>query len=152
MAGNIPVADGLRGGRRPLSEHPRKKVRRQARLITRVELDGRTRARKLFDRIATGIAADLGGKDRLTTVEMALVEAFAGAALHLHNLNARLMLGEAIDLSEHAHAVSSLVRVASRIGTGRRPRDVTPQTLQQYLASMPPEDEAQTAEAADEEA
>ena len=141
MARNAPIAPETQGRCRVLSEHPRKKVRRHARLLTRVELDGRTRARKLFDRIASGIAADLGGRDRLTTIEVALVEAFAGAALHLYNLNARLMLGDEIDLSEHAHAVSSLVRVASRIGTGRRPRDVTP-NLQEYLASLPGEREA----------
>jgi hypothetical protein len=74
----------------------------------------------------------MGGHDRLSTIELALVQAFAGAALHLQNLNARLMLGEPMDLSEHATAISSLVRIASRIGTGRRPRYVTP-SLQQYL-------------------
>jgi hypothetical protein len=67
----------------------------------------------------------LGGRDRLSTIEFALIESFAGAALHLQNLNARLMLGEEIDLSEHATAISSLVRICSRIGTGRRPRDIT---------------------------
>ena|ERR1700722_23027 len=65
-------------------------------------------------------------------VELELIDAFSGAALHLHNLNARLLLGETIDLTEHATAISSLVRISSRIGTQRRPRDVTP-SLATYL-------------------
>jgi YjbE family integral membrane protein len=58
-------------------------------LLTRRELDGRTGAAKLFDPLVTGIEADLGGSDQLSTIERALVEAFAGAAVTLHNLNTR---------------------------------------------------------------
>jgi hypothetical protein len=104
----------------------------KVRLLTRAALDGRTRSRKLFDAIVAGIENDLGGRAELSTVELALVEAFAGATIHVHDLNARLLLGDKIDLSEHAAAISSLVRVASRLGTRRRARDVTP-TLDEYL-------------------
>ncbi|MEJ0076852.1 MAG: hypothetical protein WDO17_15650 [Alphaproteobacteria bacterium] len=86
----------------------------------------------MFDAIVTGIESDLGGKDQLSTVEVALIEAFAGATVHVHDLNARLLLGQKIDLSEHSAAISSLVRIASRIGTRRRPKDVTP-SLAEYL-------------------
>jgi len=86
----------------------------------------------VFDAIVTGIQSDLGGKDQLSTVEAALIEAFAGATVHVHDLNARLLLGQKIDLTQHAAAISSLVRIASRIGTRRRPKDVTP-TLHEYL-------------------
>lgn len=104
----------------------------KTRLLTREALDGRTRSRRVFDSIVIGIENDLGGKDQLSTVEVALIEAFAGATVHVHDLNARLLLGQKIDLSEHAAAISSLVRIASRIGTRRRPKDVTP-TLHEYL-------------------
>jgi hypothetical protein len=77
-------------------------------------------------------ASDLGGSDALSTVEFNLVEAFAGAAVHVHDLNARLLAGEKIDLQQQAMAISSLVRIASRIGTRRRPKDVTPD-LRTYL-------------------
>jgi len=107
----------------------------KARLLTRTSLDGRTRARKLFDSIVAGIESDLGGAGHLSTVEVALVEAFAGATIHVHDLNARLLLGQKIDLSEHAAAISSLVRIASRIGTRRRPRDVTP-SVSDYVKSL----------------
>ncbi len=112
------------------------KRRPKKRLLTRDALDGRTRAARAFDAIAGGIAADLGGCQHLTTVERELVEAFAGAAVNVHDLNARLLVGTQIDLVQQATAISSLCRLASRIGTGRRARDVTP-TLDQYLPERP---------------
>lgn len=102
------------------------------RLLSRDQLDGRTAAAKIFDRLVSDIEADLGGHAELSTIERALVEGFAGAALVLQHLNTRLALGQQIDLSEHAQAVSAMVRVASRLGLQRRSRDVTP-TLSDYL-------------------
>jgi hypothetical protein len=101
----------------------------KTRLLTRNNLDGRTKARKQFDAIAKGIAADLGGEDRLSTVQRHLIEAFAGAAVHVHDLNARLLLGEEVDTLVHSQVISTMVRIASRIGTQRVARDVTPDPL-----------------------
>jgi hypothetical protein len=101
-------------------------------LLTRQSLDGRTKARKQFDAVVQGIAADLGGEDRLSTVQKHLVEAFAGCAVVVHDINARLLLGQPIDIGEAAQAVSSLVRIAQRIGINRRVRDITP-ALPDYL-------------------
>jgi hypothetical protein len=106
----------------------------KTRLLTRANLDGRTKARKAFDSIADGIAQDLGGEDCLSTVQKHLVEAFAGAAVHVHDLNARLLLGEEIDIVAHASAISTMVRIASRIGTKRVARDIiTPPSVAAYL-------------------
>ncbi len=101
-------------------------------LLTRLQLDGRTNAAKLMDRLVADIENDLGGADQLSTIERALVEGFAGACVTLQNLNCRLAIGEPIDLSEHAQAVSAMVRVATRVGLRRRQRDLTPD-LQTYL-------------------
>jgi hypothetical protein len=103
-------------------------------LLTRESLDGRTKARRRFDAIAEGIAEDLGGEDQLSTVQRHLVEAFAGAAVHVHDLNARLLLGEEVDITAHASAISTMVRIASRIGIHRVARDVTPPSVEAYLA------------------
>jgi hypothetical protein len=80
--------------------------------LTRDVLDGRTNAAKLYDRLVIDIENDLGGRENLSTVERALIEAFAGASVTLNNLNVRLVQGEPIDLSQHAQAVSAMVRVA----------------------------------------
>jgi hypothetical protein len=100
---------------------------RQARpqLLTRAELDGRTNAAKAFDALVSSIEADLGGRSELSTIELALVEAFAGAAVTMQHLNTQLALGQPIDLGEHAHVVGAMVRVASRLGLARRARDIT---------------------------
>jgi hypothetical protein len=97
--------------------------RGRVQVLTRQHLDGRSKARKQFDAIASGIAKDLGGD--LSTVQLHLVEAFAGIALAVGAANARLLLGEAVDIAEHSQTVSTLVRVASRIGLGRVAKDIT---------------------------
>jgi hypothetical protein len=43
-------------------------------------------------------------------------------------LNARLLLGQSIDVFEHAAAVSGMVRIASRLGLQRRTGDVRSST------------------------
>ena len=80
-------------------------------LLTRDQLDHRTDAAKAFDQLASDLWADMGGRDPLSAIELAL-EAFCGAAVTLDNLNTRLLLGEKIDLAQHAQAVSAMVRVA----------------------------------------
>ena len=113
---------------KPARRKPHRATRPQ--LLTRDQLDGRTNAAKVFDRLVVDIEADLGGREQLSTIERALVEAFAGACVTLHHLNTKLALGEEIDLGQHAQAVSAMVRIASRLGLRKRTRDVTPDPLQ----------------------
>jgi hypothetical protein len=115
-----------------VTEKPARSARNKLRLLTRENLDGRTKARRQFDAIAEGIAADLGGDDRLSTVQRHLVEAFAGAAIHVNDINARLLLGEEVDIVAHSQAISTMVRVAARIGLDRRAKNITP-ALPDYL-------------------
>lgn len=100
--------------------------RGKIRLLTRSSLDGRTKARKQFDAIAEGVATDLGGSARLSTVQRHLVEAFAGCAIVLQAINARILLGEEVDIADQSSAASTLVRLAQRIGIERVALDVTP--------------------------
>jgi hypothetical protein len=86
----------------------------------------------VFDAIAEGIAKDLGGEAQLSTVQRHLVEAFAGCAVVLQAINARILLGEPVNIADQASAASVLVRLASRIGLVRVPRDVVPD-LHSYL-------------------
>jgi hypothetical protein len=101
------------------------------RLLARERLDGRTRVRRQFDAIASGIAKDLGGEAALSTVQKHLVEAFAGCAVTLNDINARAMLGQPIDIMAYSTAVSTLVRVAAKLGVTRQARDVT--SITEYL-------------------
>jgi hypothetical protein len=125
------------------TDAPVKPVRRRSKratrpqLLVRSRLDGRTNAAREFDRLVSDVQADLGGRDQLSAIEVALVEAFAGATVTLNNLNTRLLLGQPISLAEHAQAVSAMVRVASRLGISRRARDLGP-TLSDFLRKPPP--------------
>ena len=100
--------------------------RGKLRLLSRNSLDGRTKAAQVFDRLVAAIEYDLGGRDQLSTIERALVEGFAGSCVVLGHLNAKLALGEDIEVSEHAQAVSAMVRVAGRLGLQRRAKDIGP--------------------------
>jgi hypothetical protein len=107
------------------------------RLLTRDDLDGRTKARRLFDSIESGIIADLGGLSNTTTVEVHLASAFASAAVCLEAINTQLLSGASIDVNAHAAALSGLVRVAGRLPTGRRAKNVSP-NLRDYIEGRAP--------------
>ena len=144
----MEIAAGCLPEAAPKPKRSKKATRPQ--LLTRDQLDGRTNAAKFFDKIVVDIENDLGGHDQLSTITRALIEGFAGAALTLCNLNAQLALGELIDATEHAQAVSVMVRVASRLGIQRRARDVTELSFNDYLARADLETAGELFPAADE--
>jgi hypothetical protein len=80
-------------------------------------LDSRLGAVKRFDAIVSSISEDLG--NNLTTAQLEVVEAFAGVALSVRNQNARLLLGQEVDLTKHAAAISMLTQLAQFIGLVR---------------------------------
>lgn len=125
------------------AKRPLKRRRRATRsqLLSRRMLDRRTNAARTFDRLVGDIESDLGGHDQLTAIERSLVEAYAGAALMLDNLNASLLRGEAIDIGKHAQAVSAMARIAVQLGVRRRQRDAPP-SLRDYLEAKAVDAEA----------
>jgi hypothetical protein len=102
----------------------RNRRRGKMRLLSRENLDGRTAAARVFDRLVGEITADLGGADQLSAIEKALIQGFAGAAVAVQDVNARMALGQVIEVSDLAQSISAMVRVASRLGEQRRMRDV----------------------------
>jgi hypothetical protein len=97
-------------------------------------LDKATGAARFFDRTVREIESDLGGRRQLSRIEGELIRAFAGAATTLQYLNVQVALGESseIDLTGYATIASTMLRIGSRLGLARRPRDVT-LTLGQVL-------------------
>jgi hypothetical protein len=80
-------------------------------------LDGRPAAKKRFEVIVSNIAADLG--DNLTTAQMEIVEAFAGVTITVQDQNARLLLGQEVDLQRHAAAINMLMQMVQFFGVVR---------------------------------
>jgi hypothetical protein len=97
------------------------------------DIDGRSAIARRFKDITSAILADQGGAEQCSETRLQLVRRFAAAAVLAEHLESRLANGEQIDIQEHALLCSTLTRLAQRIGTERRQRDVTP-SLQQYLA------------------
>ena len=132
------IAQACDEGRRVAGVPLKKKSRRRnpalPRIFTRDDLDQRTVAAKTFEHNVSNIAADLGGVDTLSTIQKRLIEAFAGIWVGIDHLNARILAGERIDILEHSTAISTLVRVASRLGLRRIPRNV--QSLDDYLSQQ----------------
>jgi hypothetical protein len=121
-----PLAEIARKPRAPPGQGLRARKSRaiKTRLLTCEALDGRTHARRYFLDVAKGVSEDLGGVDQLSTVQKSLVEAFAGIAVHVHNINAHVLRGDKVDICAHSLAISTMVRVASRIGLHRVARDI----------------------------
>src|SRR4029077_823707 len=55
-------------------------------------LDWRTAARKAFAALVAEIEHDLGGREQLSAIEKSLIQAYAGSAILLDDLNARVVL------------------------------------------------------------
>jgi hypothetical protein len=105
------------------------------RLVNRTSLDGRTAVAKVYDQLVAQIHADLGGRDRLSAIELSLVEAFAGASVTLDHINTRLLSGAEVTqvlVGMAAVASSTMVRVANKLGIERRAKIVP--SLDEFLA------------------
>jgi hypothetical protein len=123
----VPVAPKQRRLRPP-------HVRLKDRIVRREHLDRRTTAFKEFEQIVSGIKQDLGHEP--SRVELGLIEAFAGACVVVDALNARLVSGQEIDLTQHAIAVSAMTRVATKLGIKRKPKPGP--GLSDFLAQLKP--------------
>ena len=95
-------------------------------------VDGRCIYAKRYKEICSQLIEDQGGEGELSEARLQLVRRFATTCVLAEQLEVRLAVGEKIDVTEHATIVNSLVRIASRIGIDRIPRNITP-SLRDYL-------------------
>ena len=89
------------------------------------DVDGRSIIARRFRDIVRAIFVDQGGEDRCSESRKQLIRRFAAAAVIAEQMEARLVSGEQINISEHALLCSSLVRLCQRIGISRVARDIT---------------------------
>jgi hypothetical protein len=78
------------------------------------------------------VVADQGGAAYCSEARLQLIRRFASGAVLAEALEARLVTGEKVDISEHALLSSTLVRLGQRIGIDRRAKHITP-NLTDYL-------------------
>jgi hypothetical protein len=103
-------------------EKPAGKIR----LLTLADLDRRTRAAQQAVELRDAIIADLGGEDRISTLERAMAENAAMDVAILRHLQASLLRGEPVSVPEMTSLENTFNRTAQHLGTKRRPKDVTP--------------------------
>jgi len=96
-------------------------------------------ARRLRD-LVSGHYADMGNADNISQAEQVLVRRAAMLTLQLEMMEAKWAAsndGEATlkQLETYQRASNSLHRLLSGLGLQRRPKNVTPPSLQEYLRS-----------------
>jgi hypothetical protein len=94
--------------------------------------DGRTHAARRYRDLLALVCSDHGGVDQMSEAKMQLARRFAALAVQLEAMDTRLANGEEINTTEYATLTSALIRVISRLGVARIPKDVTP-SLAEYL-------------------
>jgi hypothetical protein len=96
-------------------------------------VDGRTLIARRYRDIAAAMVSDSGGEDHCSETRIQLIRRFSAAAVLAEAMEAELANGKQIDLNEHALLSSTLVRIASRLGINRLPKNVVPH-LHDYIA------------------
>jgi len=99
------------------------------------DVDGRSIIARRFRDLVRAIFVDQGGEDRCSESRKQLIRRFAASAVLAERMEAALANGQQISITEHALLCSTLARLVTRIGIDRVPRDVTPSSLREYLAT-----------------
>jgi hypothetical protein len=95
--------------------------------------DGRSATARRFKDLVEDIAADLGGKDRLSEGQRQLIRRAAMLSAESERMEALAARGEAeFDIDLYGMLCDRLGRLFGRLGLERKSKDVTP-SLQSYL-------------------
>ena len=89
-------------------------------------VDGRTALARRYRDIAYQIAADQGGTDHLSEARLQLVRRLAAVSCLAEQMEARLVSGEDINITEDSLLASTAMRIVSRLGIDRIARDASP--------------------------
>lgn len=114
---------------------------KKVRLLTFDALDGRTAAYQHATETRDAITADLGGADRLSTLERIMIENAAMTAAVLRDAHVRWLKGQPVPATEIATLENTFNRTAAALGTARRSKDITPDPLD-YARQIDAEAEA----------
>jgi len=97
-------------------------------------------ARRYRD-IAAALVGDSAGIDQIAEARLQLIRRFSAACVMAEAMEAELVMGKSIDVTEHSLLSSTLVRLASRLGIDRRSK-VIGSTLSDYLYEAEATEEA----------
>jgi hypothetical protein len=101
-------------------------------------VNGRSGAARRFRDLVSSYISDMGGLDRCSEIKLGLLRRLAAATVQAELLEAKMVNGEPVDVGQLCTLASTTVRIASRLGLERVPRDV--ETLSEYLERKYAED------------
>src|SRR5262249_18049267 len=144
MAKDAPGSPADRTGIAPRSprETARSRVTNHQDLLP--GLDGRSSAARRFRDLVSAFVADMGGLDQCSEIKLALLRRLAACTVQAELLEAKVVGGEPVNVSELCTLASTALRLSARVGIERVSKDVTP-SLADYLAENYPPDEADEA-------
>jgi hypothetical protein len=97
-------------------------------------VNGRSAAARRFRDLVSCYIADLGGLDRCSEIKLGLLRRLAAATVQAELLEARMVNGEKVDVTQLCTLASTTLRIAWRLGLERVPRTVgAPTQLGEYL-------------------
>jgi hypothetical protein len=99
-------------------------------------VDGRSTIARRYRDISCAMLADMGGAEMCSESRLQLVRRFSAAAVLAEQMEATLANGGEIDIAEHCQLASTMVRLATRLGIERVPRDVTNTDMQLVEAEL----------------
>ena len=100
------------------------------------DVDGRSLIARRYRDISFAIFADAGGIEQCSEARQQLIRRFAACSVIAESMEAELANGKPINIAEHSQLSSTLTRLATRIGIDRRAHDITPPTVESYLAHV----------------
>jgi hypothetical protein len=96
------------------------------------DVDGRSIIARRYRDIVAAVVSDQGGTEHLSEAGLQLIRRFGATSVLAEEMEGRIARGEQINIQEYSLLVSTMVRIAQRIGLDRVPRDVAP-SLTEYL-------------------
>jgi hypothetical protein len=112
--------------------------------------DPRSAWSRRFHDLVVGHVSDLGGADILSEAQFSLIRRAAAIECELERLDARLSVGDAVDMDSYARVAGHLRRLFETLGLERRPRDVAPSLRELLQAEADAEADAELAGEAEE--
>jgi hypothetical protein len=88
-------------------------------------VDGRSTIARRYRDISCAILADSAGAEQCSETRLQLIRRFAAAAVLAEQMEATLANGGEIDIAEHCQLSSTMVRLATRLGIERVPKDIS---------------------------
>jgi hypothetical protein len=126
----MSVTEGASGASRRERSRPRSAVTSGRKQF--VNGDPNSAWARRFHDLVVGHIADAGGRDMISEAQLALCKRAAALECELEQLEGRLSQGEQIDLDAYGRAASHLRRILESLGLDRKPRNVTPPSIEEY--------------------